>query len=73
MVSCAFATTGIIEIANVRQINLLLIVVVLEAGPPGFCIRRLHPDQHKSILSESHNNFHPNVSTATRPLCTAAS
>jgi hypothetical protein len=32
MVSCAFATTGIMEVANARQINPLLIVVVLEVG-----------------------------------------
>jgi hypothetical protein len=32
MVSCAFATTGTIAIANVRPINLHLIVVVLDAG-----------------------------------------
>jgi hypothetical protein len=31
MVSCAFATAGIMEIANVRQINPLLMVFVLEA------------------------------------------
>jgi hypothetical protein len=32
MVSCAFAATGTIEIANVRLINLHLIEVVLDAG-----------------------------------------
>jgi hypothetical protein len=32
MVSCAFATTGIIEIATARQFNPLFIVEVLQAG-----------------------------------------
>ena len=36
MVSCAFATTGTIEIANVRPINLHLIEVVLDAGSTRF-------------------------------------
>ena len=36
MVSCAFATIGTIEMANVRLINLHLIEVVLDAG--------VHPD-----------------------------
>jgi hypothetical protein len=56
MVSCAFATTGKIEIANVRQINPLLIVVVLQSGST----RILHTAARKTsawILSESHKNF----------------
>ncbi len=35
MVTCAFATIGIIETANVRLINLDLIEVVLNADLPG--------------------------------------
>jgi hypothetical protein len=32
VITCAFATTGTIEIANVRLINLHLIELVLDAG-----------------------------------------
>jgi hypothetical protein len=35
MVTCAFATIGIIETANVRLINLHLIEFVLDADLPG--------------------------------------
>ena len=53
MVSCAFATTGTIEIANVRPINLHLIEVVLDAGSTRIL--------KAAFLSESHDNFHLNV------------
>jgi hypothetical protein len=45
MVSCAFATAGIIEIANVSQINPLFIVVVLQRVHRIFI--RLLADQRK--------------------------
>ena len=55
MVSCAFATTGTIEMANVRLINPDLIEVVLDAGfPENGC-------RHERFLSESLDNFYLNV------------
>jgi hypothetical protein len=46
MVSCAFATAGMMEIATVKQINPLLILIVLHPGLPASRIR-LIADQRK--------------------------
>ena len=49
MVTCAFATIGIIETANVRLINLHLIEVVLDADLPGIS----RPLPHKASRNGS--------------------